>query len=439
MSTNAFLLGKAPRTLTNGQSSIGFRQNQSQQQLLRDNFITYSHDRHMAVIAGTGQWKSRSVAITNLLSYTGPTVVLDVKSELYHVTARARRAMGHRVIRLDPALITGDTDALNPFDLFQLAIASVELESQTFAQQLTEGHQSSRDPFWHTTAGALLTGLIIYMVTCLPRDQQTLARLRELLHADDIVYSLASILDSLGKKLNRVAYQEIAALLQMPDQNTRPSVIATAQSLLKTFVGPGVEAATRSTSFSLNDWTAGEPITIYIIIPPYRFEALKGLFKVWITTLAMACMSRTTIPPQPNLFLLDEAATLGPYSYLKQLHSIGRGFGMRLLTCWQSLAQLQANYPNSGWNEILDNCGVLQIFGSSSYLHATDMSRLTGVSPTVFLDMPIHEQLICLDGKTILADKVDYLSEPFFQGLYDPNPFYAQQNQNRQQKNVCAY
>ena len=426
-----FLLGKNPRLLTDGLSPIGFRPPPPRDSVRSDVVLTYSNDRHMAVVAGSGQGKSRAMAITNLLTYPGPALVLDVKSELYHVTARARRQMGHEVVCLDPALLTGSTHALNPFDIFGLAIASLELEAQSFSQLLAEEHQSVKDPFWHISATAVNTGLIGYMVSCLPPPERTLTRLRQLLHADDTIYSLASLLDTKGKTMNRVAYEELAALLQMPDQNTRPSVLATAQSFLKAFVSHGVEAATHTTSFSLEDWIAGKPITIYIIIPPYRFEALKGLFKIWIVTLAMACMSRTQLPDLPTFFLLDEAAMLGSFDYLRYLHAIGRGFGLRLLTCWQSLGQLQAYYPE-GWRENLDNCGVIQAFGNCSFLTATELAKLTGVSPRVWMNLAPQEQIVCLEGQTLLAEKMDYLHDDRFRGLYDPNPFYGSGGRPRQ-------
>ena len=53
--------------------------------------------------AGSGGFKTVSVCVGALLSYRGPTVVLDPSTELAPMLLKARISMGHRVIAIDPA------------------------------------------------------------------------------------------------------------------------------------------------------------------------------------------------------------------------------------------------------------------------------------------------------------------------------------------------
>jgi type IV secretion system protein VirD4 len=71
-------------------------------------FIRINDFVHLATFAPAGGGKSVSTLVPNLLSYAGNCVVIDPKGELYKITARHRRKeFGHRIVRLDPALLMG--------------------------------------------------------------------------------------------------------------------------------------------------------------------------------------------------------------------------------------------------------------------------------------------------------------------------------------------
>lgn len=64
--------------------------------------LRHAGDGHLLTVAPTGAGKGRCGVIPALLTHPGPTLTIDVKGENYAVTARARRAMGHRVVAIDP-------------------------------------------------------------------------------------------------------------------------------------------------------------------------------------------------------------------------------------------------------------------------------------------------------------------------------------------------
>ena len=64
---------------------------------------------HALVFAGSGGFKTTSVGVPTLLTWTGSAVVLDPSREVGPMVARYRRQrLGHRVAFLDPAAPTGD-------------------------------------------------------------------------------------------------------------------------------------------------------------------------------------------------------------------------------------------------------------------------------------------------------------------------------------------
>ena len=99
-----------------------------------------------------------------LLTYPGPVVCVDIKGEAYAVTARRRRELGQRVVRLDPFQVIGaSSDSLNLFDLFKLPNADLENDAQMISSRLAGGSSISKDPFWDISAGGLVSGLIVYL------------------------------------------------------------------------------------------------------------------------------------------------------------------------------------------------------------------------------------------------------------------------------------
>src|SRR4051794_22811033 len=78
-----------------------------------DSPIHYDGDAPICIIAPTGSGKGVSFLIPNLLTRQSPVIALDPKGELSAVCGRARRAMGHRVVILDPFQIAGGSDRLN--------------------------------------------------------------------------------------------------------------------------------------------------------------------------------------------------------------------------------------------------------------------------------------------------------------------------------------
>lgn len=119
--------------------------------MLRD-----SSEAHFLCFANTGSGKTRSCVIPNLLQWQGSAVVLDIKGELHEVTARRRREMGQEIVVLDPFDVTGaPPGSLNPLDVFSLANAQTEAESESLAALFAGPKASLTEPFWDTSATPL--------------------------------------------------------------------------------------------------------------------------------------------------------------------------------------------------------------------------------------------------------------------------------------------
>lgn len=381
-------------------------------------------EKHLITIAPTGAGKFRSVLAPELLTYPGPVVCIDIKGEAYAVTARRRRELGQRVVRLDPFQVIGPSiDSLNLFDLFRLPNADLETDAQMISSILAGGASLGKDPFWDISAGGLVSGLIVYLAHHRARADQILKSLREMIYADDTDYQLAVLLDTC-EAMHPMARGEIAAYLTHPERETRPSVLSTARSYFKAMFSQRVEASLAESTFSLTDIASSEPISVYLVLPPSKLHSHNRLIRLWVTTLMSAITSRRHLPEWPTLFLMDEAAQLGNFSPLVQAITLGRGYGVRVHSFWQDLSQLITCYPTE-WRTIINNCGVKQVFGQTDAFMAAGLDELFQMSIKSLTKLRRKDQLLLRHRDVVHASKLDYLKDRMFTGMFDPNPYHG--------------
>ena len=425
MTNSSLLLGLPTYPEAEGYTSNRIFQEFTLKSFTGSQSLEHQGEGHLLTVAPTGTGKGRTAIIPNLLHYHGSVVVIDPKGENYAVTSRYRREMGQQVIKLDPfGVVDNKSDRLNPFDIFHLKNADLETDAQMLAELLATGNKGAREPFWDLSARGLYSGLIAHVASLYPHKQRNLNSVRKLLINKNAPYGMAKIIDDFGDRMNQMAYDEIAAFLYMPETTTRPSVSATAASYIKALMSDRVARTLNNSSFALKDVVAGKPISIYIIIPPDKLKSHQALLRLWIGTLFKAFTSRHQIPQLPTVLMLDECAQLGNFSYLETLITLCRGYGVKVWSFWQDLAQLRQLYPQS-WATIINNCDVLQFFGSKNFQMTQEISQVVGVYSEDIRNLPSEEQIIVTGGQPVKAQRFDYLNHLQFESKYDPNPFHS--------------
>jgi type IV secretion system protein VirD4 len=388
----------------------------------RPRLLTYDGDGHLLTVAPTGAGKGRGAIIPNLLHYPGPVICIDPKGENYQVTARRRREMGQQVVVLDPfGAATDRGDRLNPFDLFYLPGSQVDSDAEMLAELITGGETVlGKDPFWDLTAGGLLTGLIGYTAEHADPDKQNLGGMLDLLHHDDVDYNLAVILDS-KKFQTPMIRQEIAAYLSHEGERCRPSVRSTAQAKVKALGSAAVRRATGDSTFDLHALVRGDPVSVYLVLPPEKIYSHRAVLRLWLGVLLTAVMRRPQLPPLRTLFILDECAQLGSLPMLRTALTLLRGFGLQVWTFWQDLSQLKLLYPHD-WPTIVNNSAVVQAFGVTNHLMAAECGALLGVPARELMRLSPAEQLLQLPRRrAVTGRRLDYLRDRRFASHFDAN------------------
>jgi type IV secretion system protein VirD4 len=384
---------------------------------------------HRLTIGPTGSGKAVSGSVAELLTYPGNAVVLDVKAELYAITARYRREhLGQQIILFDPFNITESSvekDQLNPIDLAPL-LGPSSYESATMiasmftgiSQRTSMSRSSNNDQFWEDQATQLLVGMIGAAMEGKFGETNSFPSIRAMLKSDDAVYNLAVLLDV--RPPSRLFKEEIAAFLQTTEI-TRSGILSTLLSHFRGVAGDGVEHMLAGTSFDLNAFVHGSlPATIYIVIPPEQLLAQQKLIRLLFGTILNALYTRRYIPETRTLVQIDEAATLGQFEALRTGVTLFRGAGVELSLYLQDIDQLFHLYSDA--RTMINNMSVVRVLKANNYWQANMFADLFGVSPKTVMELGTDEQLLVIEGRPKRCRRLNYLTDNAFDGRFDPNP-----------------
>jgi type IV secretion system protein VirD4 len=378
--------------------------------------IAFDGDSHALTFAPTGAGKGVSCVIPNAIMHEGALIVLDLAGDIYHATAQRRRDMGQKVYRLNLA-DEGGTDSLNPLDLAALCGQDTAAVARSLASELVERSASSMESrFWDDWGETMLTGGIAWLLDDVPPEHRHIAHLFDLFTGNDPVYSIATALDS--KTVNNpAAYKAFASFLQLPERDTRPSVLAVIQAHLRLFDSALVRKVTSTTSIDLDGLVRGDAVSLYITVPPARLEAFRPILRSWISGLMFAFMQRKAEPKHRTLVLCDEMGNLGRINALVTSFTLVRKAGVTLWGFLQNPAQL--DIYGSQARTILDNAGVIQVFGARNRRMAADFAGLVGCDVEAVAALAKDEQLLLVDGgRPLKARRLRYYADKEFAGLY---------------------
>jgi type IV secretion system protein VirD4 len=386
-----------------------------------DDLVTYSGESHLLCIGKTGAGKTCQ-AICNVLSYEGPMVIFDSTGSIYEATARRRREMGQEVHAIDLRdREDGGQGCLNPLELAMRSGRDYGVIARSFAAHVVSRSGAERDAFWLDWAETMVTGAISYALG-LPEAERSMNTVFDLFNDEDPTYRVAMLLDKKELKLHRSARAAFHGLLQLPERETRPSVIGSTQAVLRLWDSDLIRRVTGSTSFDIDTLIHDSdrcPMTIYIIVPAYRAEAYRPVLRLWFGGLLMALMQRQKMPERKTLLLSDETASFGKVDAFLTAATQSRAFGIQLWTHWQNAAQLEV-YGKDGAHTLVDNAGVLQFLGAANRRAAQEFVALVGgIDADEVMAMGPLEQLLLMDGKVQRLSRLRYFEEQRFAGQYD--------------------
>ncbi|RQH06880.1 type IV secretory system conjugative DNA transfer family protein [Bradyrhizobium sp. RP6] len=277
--------------------------------------------------------KTSGLAIPNLLAptrnaWTGPAVVIDPKGQVFKTVAERRRALGRRVVCLDPMNLVGGIDTWCPM---QTVHPNDVLHAQRIARAILPATTSAESVYFQNRATDLI---VTAQRIAIAAGNPTPRRVAELIGDPE---ALAKRIDSLSSD---TITDRVRSLLAM-EARTRDPVISTAMQAFQWCDDPRMQQLTNGSTVDFED-LCRDQLDLFLTLPTESLETLAPFVR-WFLTDLFATIRRTP-PIERAIIFVDEARALGRYSELVVASGELPGHQASLWTFWQDRSQIQAIY-----------------------------------------------------------------------------------------------
>lgn len=339
----------------------------------RNNYLIADDFQHVLLFAPTGAGKGVGFVIPNLLFWEQSVVCHDIKLENHQLTSGYRRKkMGQQVFLWNPADPDGISHCYNPLDWISEKPGQMVDDVQKICNLILPEQE-----FWQNEARSLLMGVILYLVA-VPEKVTSFGEVVRTMRSDDVVYNLAVVLDTIGKRIHPVAYMNIAAFLQKADKE-RSGVISTMNSGLELWANPLIDSSTARSDFDMQQLKK-QKMSVFCGVTPDNLKRLEPLLKVFYQQ-ATDFMTRNMPKkdePYGVMFMMDEFPSLGEMPQFQVGIAYFRGYRVKLFLIVQDTQQLKGIYEEAGMNSFLSNCYYRVTFAANNMETANLISQLIG-------------------------------------------------------------
>lgn len=432
-------------------------------------YLTYQGVEHAIIVGASRSGKGAGHVVPTLVAWPQSAFVLDRKGELWHITADHRKRFSH-VFYFAPT--DPNTVRWNP--LFEVRKGPMEIaDIQNVVGILVDplGRKAGDLNFWDQSATDFFTALILHVLYAEPDAQKTLAQVRRLLinieptlqammntqhrHRPDPRAADGLARDDDGEPIAEVHPEVLlgARALDSMDERVKSNVLATCRAALMLWADPMVEYATSASDFSIGDMVCAEaPVTFYIITPQAHADRLAFLVRVFTRQTINSLMESEHVDSRRRrkrhrlLLLLDEFPKLGSLPFLENAMGEMASYGITAHLICQSFNDVFSKYGDK--TPLFDNMHITAAFATSEPTSIEKVTRRAGkalemresfsdprsifgrahrstsrseqqryiLSEEDVRGLDDRKQFLFVNNaKPILADKIRYYEEPFFQ------------------------
>lgn len=421
-------------------------------------YLVIKQSLHVALAAPTRSGKGVGSIIPNLLFWAHSIINTDIKLENFKITSKIRRYIFKNDVYLfDPLAHTGKTHRYNPLHYIERGNRAIMVDNIHTIANILFPKRENTDPIWTDTPKTLFTGIVLLLIETPDKIVSIGQVLRESMvngDSSDYFKHLIQSRKKAGKPLSVECQNALMSYAGIAAEETRAGIIAGFRAALELWSNPLVDAATSGNDFDFRDFRK-KKITLYVGINPKdiaRLRVLSSLF--WQQFIAVNLAELPEHNPELKyrvLLALDEFAVLGELTTLIDGVAFLAGYGLQLLTVFQSPSQLVKTYKKDAATGFLDNHHAHIIYttpkndtevaqtvsnalGNMTMDHQTESSNKefwkNGGSintsqqkrplmlPQELREMPQDRQLILYrDTNPIRCSKISYFSEPYFTSL----------------------
>lgn len=315
--------------------------------------LTYSGEGSMITIAPPRSGKTQCHVFPNLLTWTGPAVVLDISGDIYETTSKWRAENVGPVWKFSP-LEPDASHCYNPLTFVRSHPDYIWEDAKLLAEMMIVPSNTS-EAFWDNEARTVLTAAIAHICYSNPPENRPMHAVLDVVYGGE---AWQNMLMGLRMAVDvRVMMQHATAFEDM-NEKTLSSVLQTARSSLGAWAGERISRVTARSDWSPLDLRGGGNPTIYIYLRPNEVDAYLSLLRVFIGQ-HIRMLTGGPVPPRgspPILFMLDELPRLKTMPPVDEALNIGAKYGLRLWMFAQSVGQMQEAYKNA--DGMMSACAV---------------------------------------------------------------------------------
>jgi len=432
-------------------------------------YLTYRGIEHAIIVGASRSGKGVGHVVPTLIAWPESAFIYDRKGELWHITADHRKSFSH-VFYFAPT--DPNTVRWNP--LFEVRKGPMEIaDIQNVVGILVDplGRKGGDLNFWDQSATDFFTAVILHVLYSEPDERKNLAQVRRLLinitptlhamqntqhrHRPDYHAKDGFARDGDGQKIPEVHPEVLlgATALASMDERVKSSVLATARAALSLWADPLVDYATSWSDFSIGDLVCSTaPVSFYIITPQAHADRLAFLVRVFTRQTINSLMEHEHVDSRGRekrhrlLLMLDEFPKLGSLPFLENAMGEMAGYGITAHLICQSFNDVFSKYGDR--TPLFDNMHITATFATSEPTSIEKVVRRAGkalelresfsdprtlfgrahrstsqseqqryiLSEEDVRGLDDRKQFLFVNNtKPILADKIRYYEEPFFQ------------------------
>ena len=339
--------------------------------------IWFNGEGALVTVAPPGAGKGQSHIIPNLLTYRGPSIVLDIKGENHAITHEWRSQSIGPVFKFAP--FDEDSNCYNPLDFMDHKDPAKIWDDARLAATMLMVQPENPD-FWEKRALDLLTGIIaLVKLTCLPQEQN-MQTVLDLLHPriappttppEERQDELRDLIDMM-QAAPIEALRRIGNTIQSTPEKQREGIFDTVRSHLGIWQSSRIANITHRSDWLPEDFWRHDGFderhlprwrTLYISIPVGKVRAHASILRVIIGQHIRGLISAAPSQKQrkeehipPVLLLIDEMPQLGYMEPIREAIEVGRSYGLRMWMFTQSVGQLRSSYKDA--DGLMEMCHV---------------------------------------------------------------------------------
>lgn len=397
-------------------------------------YIRHNGPEHIICYAPTRSGKGVGIIIPTLLSWKHSVLVTDIKGENWAITSGFRQKIfKNKVIKFDPTCTDGTGARFNPLEEIRIKTNHEVKDTQRIVNMIVDPQGKGELDHWGKTAGALLTGLILYVLYTRPNKSLsevasiindpneadigvTLKRMSEESHSDE--ETLSKIYEGVTTGVHPIIWNSLLECSNKPGDE-RGSVISTAVSNLALYRDPIIASNISTSDFKIADLMNYDvPVSLYIVIPPSDLDRVVPLTRIIInqifTTLTekMKFVDAKPVADYKHrlLLLIDEFPAFGSLQNLEKALAFIAGYGLKALLIVQSLNQLNKIYSKE--NSILDNMHVQIAYTPNDNTTAREISDALDTSTIMVTSQSYEKGILGSAVKSGLSESGRKLMTP---------------------------